>query len=290
MTETTTSQTSVVGEGADAITYDVHGDLASATADRPTLLLIGAPMDAVGFTTLVGLVTDRPVVTYDPRGAGRNPTGTGPITVAQHVDDVHRVIEAVGAPVDLLGSSGGAVTALALAATHPRDVRRVVAHEPPAADPLPDRDRVLAVCRDLVATYDAAGEGPAMAKFIAFVMHEGEVPADYLDRPAPDPAMFGMSADDDGVRTNPLIRNMPDINAHPIDADALRALGDRLVLGVGATSGEILPARGARAVAALVGARVVEFPGGHNGFSGGEYGQPAGEPEAFAETLLGLLA
>ena len=40
-----------------------------------------------------------------------------------------------------------------------------------------------------------------MAKFIALVMRDGEVPADYVDRPAPDPASFGMSSEDDGERT-----------------------------------------------------------------------------------------
>ena len=33
-----------------------------------------------------------------------------------------------------------------------------------------------------------------MAKFIALVMGEGELPADYLDQPAPDPAQFGSRA------------------------------------------------------------------------------------------------
>ena len=58
-----------------------------------------------------------------------------------------------------------------------------------------------------MATYRTAGHGPAMAKFIALVMHDGELPADYLDRPAPDPAMFGMSAEDNGTRDDPLMRN-----------------------------------------------------------------------------------
>ena len=141
MTETTTTETHTVGSGTATVTYDVHGDLTQATPDRPALLMIGSPMDAVGFTTLRSHFTDRPVVTYDPRGAGRNPTDTTSITVEEHADDLHRVIEAVGAgPVDVFASSGGAVNVLALAANHPEDVRRVVAHEPPTAALLPDRD------------------------------------------------------------------------------------------------------------------------------------------------------
>ena len=111
-------------------------------------MIVGSPMDASGFGTLAGHFTDRPVVTYDPRGAGRNPTDTTPISAEEHADDLHRVIQdlAVG-PVDLFASSGGAVNALALVAAHPEDLRRVVAHEPPLAALLPDRDAILAVTR-----------------------------------------------------------------------------------------------------------------------------------------------
>jgi pimeloyl-ACP methyl ester carboxylesterase len=116
MTELTVT-TYTVGEGQDAVTYDVRGDLATGTADRPALLMVGSPMDAHGFGTLAGFVTDRPVVTYDPRGAGRNPTDVTPLTPEQHADDLHRVIAdlAVG-PVDVFASSGGAVNTLALVA------------------------------------------------------------------------------------------------------------------------------------------------------------------------------
>ena len=106
MSETTTGtgprRTDTVGSGTATVTYDVHGDLAQATPERPALFLIGSPMDAVGFTTLRSHFTDRPVVTYDPRGAGRNPTDTTSITAEEHADDLHQVIEALGAgPVDL---------------------------------------------------------------------------------------------------------------------------------------------------------------------------------------------
>ena len=123
-----------------------------------------------------------------------------------------------------------------------------------------------------------------MAKFIALVMYDGELPADYLDRPAPDPAMFGMSAEDNGSRDDPLMRNFPACQLYEPDVAALRALGDRLVIGVGKASGETMAARGARSVAAAVGVRVTEFAGDHGGFLGGEYGQ-TGEPDAFAADL-----
>ncbi len=290
MSETSTGaepkvETHTVGSGTATVTYDVHGDLAEATPERPALFMIGSPMDAVGFTTLRSHFTDRPVVTYDPRGAGRNPTDTTSITPEEHADDLHRVIEALDAgPVDLFGSSGGAVNALALAEAHPEDVRRVVAHEPPTAALLPDREAALAVCRDMRATYDAHGSGQAMAKFISFVMYDGLVPDDYLDRPAPDPAQFGMSSEDDGNRTDPLMRNMPDSNTYEPDVEKLSAFGDRLVVAVGAESNQELAARGARSVAEAIGVPVTEYPSNHGGFLGGEYGQQ-GDPDAFAAAL-----
>ena len=44
-----------------------------------------------------------------------------------------------------------------------------------------------------------------MAKFIKLVSYEGPLPADYASQPAPDPAMFGLPADDDGSRDDALI-------------------------------------------------------------------------------------
>lgn len=286
MTNTTTR---TIGSGTTAVTYDIHGDLSDATADRPALMMIGSPMDAVGFTTLRGHFTDRPVITYDPRGAGRNPVETTPLTPEQHAADVHAVIQDLGAgPVDLFGSSGGAVNALVLAEAHPEDVRKVVAHEPPTAALLPDRETVMAVLHDMGDTYQTSGSGPAMAKFIQIVMFDGELPADYLEQPAPDPAMFGMPAEDDGSRTDPLMRNMPALNEYAPDVDKLQALGSNLVIAVGVGSGQQLAARGGRSVAEAVGIEATDYPSDHGGFLGGEYGQH-GDPDAFAAALRASL-
>jgi len=285
MTDTVAAQTFTVGEGEDLITYDVRGDLGDATADRPALFILGSPMEASYFAPLAEHFADRPVITYDPRGTARNPSGTTPITPEQHAEDLHRVVEAVGGgPVDVFASSGGAVNALALVAAHPDDVRRVVAHEPPTAALLADRENVLAVVDDMRATYDAEGDGPAMAKFIALVMLDGEVPGDYLERPAPDPAMFGMSAEDDGSRDNPLMRNLGPCNRYEPDFEALGALGDRLVIAAGADSGQQMAARGGYTVAARLGSEVAIFPKGHGGFLPGD-----GDPDAFAARLHDVL-
>src|SRR6516164_4009253 len=151
--------------------YDIRSNDDST---EPVLLLIGSPMGAEGFAAQTGHFTDRTVVTYDPRGAGRSKRtdGATETTVEEHADDLHRLIDALGAgPVDIFASSGGAVNALALVAKHPEQVRVLVAHEPPTARQLPDREPVLAACEDMKETYLREGYGPAMAKFIALVSY-----------------------------------------------------------------------------------------------------------------------
>lgn len=281
--QTAARQTRTVGTGDDLITYDViEGD---GSAGAAPLMLMGSPMDAGGFGTLAGHFGDRTVLTYDPRGAGRNPTGTGPLTPEQHAEDLHRVISDAGlGPVDLFASSGGAVNSLVLAARHPDDVRRVVAHEPPMVDGLPDAEALADGCRQIAETYSREGHGRAMARFIALVMYDGEVTEEFVAAPAPDPAMFGMSDTDDGDRQDPLMRNLPACNLLRPDYEALAALGDRMVLAVGADSGENLAARGARQVAARLGHDATVLPGDHTGFLGGEFGQ-TGVPDEFAAAL-----
>lgn len=264
--------------------YDVRPGTSN---DEPPLFLIGSPMGASGFGTLAGHFPDRTVVTYDPRGAERS-TKDDPASESspdEHADDLHRIIQEVGGPVDLFASSGGAVNALALVANHPGDVRTLIAHEPPASATLPDRDELLAVCRDIRETYLREGFGPAMAKFIGLVSQQGPITADYRERPAPDPTVFGLPTADDGSRSDPLLgQNMVTCNAYEHDFDALRRAPTRIVIGAGEETGEALPRRAALAVAERLGGAAVTFPGGHDGFLGGEYGQ-TGKPDEFAAKL-----
>ncbi|GAB4083605.1 alpha/beta hydrolase [Myceligenerans cantabricum] len=273
------------------LTYDVREP--ATPSDAPPLVVIGLPMGAGGFDSLVDHLADRTVVTYDPRGVERSTREPGSGTeAADHTGDVLRVIEAVagGTPVDLLGSSGGAVIALELAAAHPDLLRTVVAHEPPLPVLLPDRDVVAAAMQDIHDTYLAKGSGHAMAGFIALVMESGELTPEYLGRPAPDPAAFDLPADDDGTRDDVMFSSsMVWMPRHEPDWDALDRPGPRLVIGVGADTGEEITGRTSRSIAQRLGQEATVFPGGHNGFMGGEYGQPAGDPPGFAATLREVL-
>src|SRR5919109_1881752 len=202
MTEPRTQTLDVPGA---RLTYDVRRN---ELTTEPTLLLIGSPMGAAGFGTLSKFFTDRTVVTYDPRGCERSvrTDGATQSTPDEHADDLHRLISALDAgPVDIFASSGGAMNALVLVARHPEQVRTLVAHEPPVATALPDGEAALAAARAVHETYMARGFGAGMAHFIALVTHRGPIPPDFLDRPAPDPAMFGLPTEDDGTRNDPLM-------------------------------------------------------------------------------------
>jgi len=269
--------------------YDVRRNDAST---QPVLLLVGSPMGATGFATLAGHFADRTVVTYDPRGAERSKRTDGALrtTTEEQADDLRRLIMALDTgPVDIFGSSGGAVNALALVASHPEQVRTLVAHEPPSASALPDREEALAACDAIHETYLREGFGPAMAKFIAFVSLEGPIPAGFADQPGPNPASYGLPTEDDGSRDHPLLGlNMIDTPGYQHDFGALGAVPSRVVIGVGAESAKMIAGRAAIAVAERLGTTPVTFPGGHDGFVGGENGG-MGKPDAFAAILREVL-
>jgi pimeloyl-ACP methyl ester carboxylesterase len=271
------------------LTYDVRGDL----ANRPPLLLIGSPMGASGFPTLASHFEDRTVVTYDPRGVERS-VRTGELTELSpddHAADLAALIEHLDAgPADIFASSGGAVNALALAARRPDLIHTLVAHEPPLAGILPDHEAAQAAVEDMYETYQRDGLGPGMAKFITMVMFDGEIPADYTQRPAPDPAMFGLPAEDDGSRNDALLgQNLRGCTSYQPDFDALETTKDRIIIGVGEESENALAGRGGKAVAERLGLTPVMFQSNHGGFLGNEYGQP-GKPEEFATKLREVLA
>ena len=280
----------LVTDEAD-IVYDVEGPLPTADG-RPPLFMIGQPMDASGFRTLASHFPDRTVVTYDPRGLGRSTRKDGRVDNSPTVQagDVHAVIEALGVgPVDMFASSGGAVTALALVAAYPQDVTCLVAHEPPMTAVLPDAkaaERAAAGFRDV---YQARGRGAGMAAFIAMTSWRGEFTDEYFAQPAPDPAQFGMPANDDGSRGDPLVsdRSLAIVNYRP-DFEALAAAPTRTVIAVGEESLGTFTGRTAVATAGRLGQQATVFPSHHGGFVGGEYGY-AGKPEEFARKLREVL-
>ena len=281
MTEPKTQTLDLLGV---TLAYDVR--VADSESTAPVLLMIGSPMDASGFTTLACHFPDRTVVTYDPRGVGRSPRvdGVTGATPDEHADDLHRLISELDAgPVEVFASSGGAVNALALVARHPEGVRTLVAHEPPLATVLADREEILAVTKDIHETYERDGFGPAMAKFIAFTSVKGPTPPDFPNH-APNPADVGLPTEDDGSRDHPLLGpHMVYVSRYEPDFDSLRGASTRTVVAGGTESEGTFPYRAALAVAERLGTEAVIFPSHHGGF--GQHG----DPDAFAATLRRVL-
>jgi pimeloyl-ACP methyl ester carboxylesterase len=279
-------------ETAEAdIVYDVLGPLPTGDG-RPPLFMIGQPMDASGFRTLASYFPDRTVITYDPRGLGRSIRKDGRVDNVPTVqaDDVHAVIGALDVgPVEMFASSGGAVTALALVAAYPNDVTVLVAHEPPLVPVLADAgaaERAVAQFRD---AYAAKGLGSGMAAFIAMTSWRGEFNEEYFARPTPGPAQFGMPAEDDGSRDDPLLSDRSAaVTSYRPDFDALVAAPTCIVIAVGEESAGTFTGRTSVSTAGLLGQQATVFPSHHGGFVGGDSGY-AGQPEAFARRLRDVL-
>jgi pimeloyl-ACP methyl ester carboxylesterase len=271
------------------LTYDVHPN---DQTTEPPLFLIGSPMGAGGFGTLASHFPDRTTVTYDPRGVERSTVHDKDARITPHVqaEDVHAIIaELGGGPVDLFASSGGAVVALDLVANHPNDLRTAIAHEPPLASVVPDREQATAATQAVYDAYDTKGFGHGMAKFMQVVMHQGPFTREVVAAPAPDPQMFGMPAEDDGNRSDLMLgHSVRWLVTYEPDFEAIKRAPTRLVIAVGAGSHGELAQRGGIEVAKRLGTDAIPFPGDHGGFLGGEYGQ-TGEPDAFAAKLREVL-
>ncbi|MGF0316103.1 alpha/beta fold hydrolase [Nocardia fluminea] len=137
----------------------------------PLLVLVGAPMNAASFAAAADqLATTNTVLTTDPRGHFGSPLNDPDqdSTVLARAEDLAQLITHLGAgPAVVFGSSGGAVTALALAQTSPDLVTTVVAHEPPVRELLPDAQAQRTLTDDIVATYATGDVIGAWRKFFA---------------------------------------------------------------------------------------------------------------------------
>lgn len=228
------------------------------------VVLVGAPMDARSFAPLADLLaTDHTVLTTDPRGINRSSVADPDrdSTPEMRADDLARLLTHLDAgPAVVLGSSGGAVSALALAQLHPEMVHTVIAHEPPLQDLLDDRAQLRAQTEDVIATHLAGDVTGAWRKFLA--MANINLPAGVFEQ------MFGGERDpqqvaDDHFQHAHMIR--PTSWWRP-DLAALRSVRTRIVVGLGEESGGQHCERTSIALAAALGIEPTMFPGGHIGF------------------------
>lgn len=248
----------------------------------PVLLLIpGGPMDADGFAPLRNVLSNRyTVVTYDPRGLSRSRFGGEPedMTVQAFADDAHELLAALTSePAFVLGSSGGALVGLELAANYPQQVRALVAHEPPLDRLLGDAEARDAFNREVYDTYRAEGVGPAMSKFLAAADLDGDAPQPPAD-PTPDmvEAMARMHKNLDFF----LAHMWMPLSDYSPDPSQFRLLP--VTVAVGEASEGQLAYRAATVLAEQLRSTPVVFPGDHGGFSS--------QPEVFARRLDEVLS
>ncbi|UJR82099.1 alpha/beta fold hydrolase [Sandaracinus amylolyticus] len=250
--------------------YEVRGE-------GPVLLVMGSPMDAVMFGPLAdALARDHTVVTHDPPGISRSTFDDPQLesTPELRADCVVAILDALGAKTaDLFGSSGGAVTGLALVTRHPGRLRTLVAHEPPLLELLPDAAQLRAMTEENIAIYQRHGVGAAWMQFMKNagfdVSEHAGPPGEPTEKDLRNSARFFLH------ELRGTTRYLPDIAA-------LRASETRVVVGLGETSGHLLTSRTSIALAERLGTKPTMFPGDHGGFMG--------QPNEFADTLRQVLA
>jgi pimeloyl-ACP methyl ester carboxylesterase len=242
------------------------------------VVLVGAPMDATSFAPLADLLADEyAVLTTDPRGINRSPVDDPDqdSTPQMRADDLSRLLTQLDAgPAAVLGSSGGAVSVLALAQAHPEQVHTVIAHEPPLIELLPDRAERHAGNEDVIARWLAGDHTGSWRVFLDNAnihLPEGVFEAMFAGKP--DPRAIADTSYQNTHMLRPTAYWQPDITA-------LRS-ANRVVVGIGETSAGQLCDRTSRALATALGTEPTMFPGGHTGF--------AEDPDGFATRLRSVL-
>jgi pimeloyl-ACP methyl ester carboxylesterase len=252
--------------------YEVRGK-------GPLVVLVGAPMDATSFAALADLLADDyTVLTTDPRGINRSPVDDPDqdSTPQMRAADLSRLLTHLDAgPAVVLGSSGGAVSALALVQAHPQQVHTVVAHEPPLIELLPDRAERHAGNEDVIAKWlagDYVGSWAAFLDNANIQLPKGVFEAMFAAEPAPQ------AIADTQYQNMHMLR--PTTHWQP-DIAALRSAATRVVVGIGESSAGQVCDRTSRALATALGTEPTMFPGGHTGF--------AEDPAGFAARLRSVL-
>ncbi|NJP92671.1 alpha/beta fold hydrolase [Nonomuraea sp. FMUSA5-5] len=253
--------------------YEVRGS-------GPVLLVIlGGSTDPAMAAPLAVLLSDRyTVITYDRRGYSRSPLTEpfGDHPVERHADDALLLLEAAGPePAYVFATHAGALIALDLLARRPERVRRLVAHEPPAYELLPDAERWRRMTEETLDLFAREGAGAAMRR-----MGE-ETGLSVPGPPAPGlPEWVRDMLTRMAANAEPNLRyELRGFSSFVPDAVALR--GAPVVVAYGAQDQGTLFHRTTLAVAELLGTRAVELPGDHVGY--------LRDPGAFAEALHACL-
>ena len=254
--------------------YEVRGT-------GPLLLVIGSPMASAEFAPLAdALASDHTVVTYDPRGFANSTIDDAEqdSTPELRADDVATILDDLGAEsADVFGSSGGAVTGLALVVRHPGRVRTLIAHEPPLLELLPDAAQQRANTQDIIDTYRTDGMQLAWFKFMVNAGFDMSAPEGAELPKPPEP-----SEDQRREAARFFNHELWHTTSYIPDVEALKASPTRVLVGLGVNSGHLLTYRTSTTLADLLGNTTVEFPGDHGGFMEA--------PTEFADALRAVLS
>jgi pimeloyl-ACP methyl ester carboxylesterase len=236
-------------------------------------------MDARSYEALADLLADSyTVLTTDPRGINRSPVDdpNTDSTPQRRADDMFRLFKHLDAgPAVILGSSGGAVTGLALLEEHPEQVSTVIAHEPPLIELLDDRDKLRTGTEEMIAIYSTGDVIGAWAKFMA--QANFDLPEGALEH------MFGGDRDPKYVADELrwFTHELRETVCWQPNLTTLQGFGTRIMVGIGEESSGQLAERTSLALAKALGLTPTIFPGGHTGF--------ADNPVAFAPRLREIL-
>ncbi len=248
----------------------------------PLLILTGSPMGAAALAPLAdALARDHTVVTHDPRGIGRSllDDAASDSTPDLRAADLVAVLDDLGTrSADVFGTSGGAVTGLALATRFPDRARTVVAHEPPLLELLPDAAEHRAAVDAVIDTFHRDGVGAAWGAFMATAGYDTAGPDDD-EQAGPPPGESSEQDLADGARF--FAHELRGTTRYVPDREALSNGPARIVVGIGAESGGLLTSATSVALAEAIAVSTVEFPGEHTGF--------IDQPEKFVERLREIL-
>lgn len=285
-------------------TGTIRADGASLYCERrgigPALLMIAGGGGDAGYYSRVAeaLADDYTVLTYDRRGNSRSTVDdrAAPLRIDQQSADAlallahHDLASAL-----VFGGSAGALIGLDLMARNSAAVDGLIAHEPPVLSLLSGTERALfaelavitrregswSAFLRFMTTIDradspAAVRNPVGRQVLAGAMHIGQRFAARGPQSLRETSRFLGNAD------YLMTREMGPFLAFEPDYGALTRCGGPIIVGVGAESRMYYPGRSAEAVAVRLHVPVVEFPGGHAGYTG--------QPEAFAAGLRTALA
>ncbi|MFJ9826694.1 alpha/beta fold hydrolase [Streptomyces sp. NPDC101160] len=277
MTEAATTTVGTLDVPGAVLHYQVRGT-------GPTLLISqSGEGDADRSTDLVARLTrSYRVITYDRRGLSRSRLDAPErgATLVEHADDVQHLLAALtDAPALMLGCSLGAAIGLHAAVRHPGLVHTLVAHEPVAPRLLPDQERARHE-RELTALQDLYRQEGLGAVLPEIVRTLGIDPTGAGAEPGltPQPMNAQRIANFDHFIRHDFTAVVHDT----LDTTALANTGTRIVPAAGRTTPRtVFDHACAVSLAELVGHRLVEFPGGHNGNTS--------HPKAYAARLRQVL-